>query len=473
MTGRIDSANAIGKCDVEIIGRNQVSIDLKGFKGEEFGTIVEFLPDPRIAEAGGVLSADWGWAPMSLEISSENSAILEFERKANPFRVSIPKRTAGFDPRKIRISAIWNAELIEKLRDLGREWFSFSIISEFSDEEEGIVPILFNYGRGMRSDGLPSLVSNAITHNSQLYTPISPLKDISSHHFRSYPDGSIHIDKMGPYFFTKSNDVSVTGPLLNFSRIDVEKWEGVKRGEDDLLYAESEVGGKKVSGVSHQACFFELLGIISKTVEDGGSRSSDKVANIVGHMVESMDDSGLWKHDYPIEILDVEIGPGWSSCLTQALGAMGLVRAGEYLGEPSLKANAERAILGVLESEHLFTEVNGLKIYGEHSSGLPSCVLSTHLYVLMAISDIVEVRGTKKWRGILKKIEESTIKILPFYDLANSTSYDLSHIFHNKPPNKASPQYHSTHVMQLEWLDGKLESSEISEFAERWANYLY
>lgn len=471
MLGRIESASAIGKCSIEIVGRNRVVVELKKFKGSEFGIRIEFLPDPGIADSGGFLTADWGWAPMKLRIFTGDSSELELERKSNPFRVVIPKRTTGFDCRRVTLEAIWQGELLDKLKNMGRSSFSFDLVSEVSDEE--ILPVIFDFGRGMRSGGSPTLVSNAITFTSQLYTPISPMKERMSQHFRTYPDGSIHIDKTGPYYFSTLEDVSVTGPLLNLSRVNVESWEGIERGEDELLYSIVEVDGEKISLISHQACSFELLGAVSRAAENDGSAESGMVANIVGHLIETIGDDGMWRHDYPIEINDEVIAAGWTSCKTQALGAMGLIRAGEFLGEPSLKKTAEKAIIATLENSEMSTEINGWRIFRDLSGVEESCVLNSHLYMLMAISDIVEVRGTKKWRAFLSEELRNTEKILPLYDVANSTLFDLRHIFRNAPPNKASPQYHSTHVMQLRWLDEKVDSEQISEISDRWESYLY
>jgi len=471
MTGRIESAGAIGKCSVEIVGRNRVVIGFEKFKGDEFGVKISFLPNPEIANSGGNLLADWGWAPMSLEVSSQNKSELELERKANPFRMAIPKRTAGFDPRKITIEARWSSELLQILNELERDVFSFEISTEVSDDE--ISPVLFDFGRGMRSGGNPSLISNAILHNSQLYTPIYPFQERMGGHYRTYADGSIHIDKMGPYFFTSMIDSSVTGPLLNFSRVDPETWEGIERGGDDLLYAVIQRGDEEISGISHQACFFELLGLISKSIHEKKPANNERISNLVGHMIESIDEDGMWKHDFPMKIIDKWLDSGWTSWQTQSLGAMGLVRAGEYLGEPGLKGFAESAIEGAMESSELTVELNGWKIFRGYSGELVSCPLSSHLYTLMAIADLVEVRGTKKWRNLLKNAVEQTEKILPLYDLGNTTSFDLRHLFHPIGPKTSTPQYHSTHVMQLKWLEHKLDSDIVSETAKRWESYLY
>jgi len=304
-----------------------------------------------------------------MEILSQDGVPLVFERKSNPFSVVIPKRTAGFDPRKIQIIATWNAELLKKLVEMGRTVFSFNIQSEATDDEN--LPILFDFGRGMREDGKPNLISNTISINSQLYTPISAFENRSEDFFRRYPDRSIHVDNMGPYFFTKSDNVSVSDPLLNFSRIDVEQWDGVVRKEDDLPYSTVVIDDSEYSGISHQACCFELLGLLS--LPRGGSSENhniERISNLVGHLIESLGKDGTWEHDCPLVIHGNIIEEGWRSCLTQSLGAMGLIRAGEFLGDTSLKRHAEKALMGLVKYKELSCKFNNWRIFRHCSGGL-------------------------------------------------------------------------------------------------------
>ena len=129
MLGTISGVSPIGRCQVEQINRNQVKITPGNEEGMDFGISIEFLPDPEIAISGGELSLDWGWAPQTLEIFSDEGISLVLERTANPFRVIIPKRTEGYDPRKLTINASWNSGLKQKLLDLDRDGLSFNVLS--------------------------------------------------------------------------------------------------------------------------------------------------------------------------------------------------------------------------------------------------------------------------------------------------------------------------------------------------------
>ncbi len=472
MVGTISGVSPIGRCQVEQINRNKVTITPGNEEGMDFGISIEFLPDPEIAISGGELSLDWGWAPQTLEIFSDEGISLVLERSANPFRVVIPKRTEGYDPRKLTINASWNSGLKQKLLDLDRDGLSFNVLSEVSESE--YIPLIFDFGRGMRNDGSPSLISNVITVNSQLYTPISPLEGRSIESFRRYPDGSIHVDKMGPYSLTHPlKDTSVSQPLLNFSKMDVESWGGVFRSEDGLLHSSVIMNGMEFSGPSFHSCFFELLSLISSSIEDNSSENQEAIVNIVENVIGLMDEDGLWRYQYPLEIYGETVEKGWFSSLSQSTGAMGLIRAGEYLGDTTLKKHAEKAMNLMFTSDDLVYDFNGWRIFRHHSGKNPSCILSTHLYSLMAISDLTEVRGTKKWKKILDTAIRDTELILPLYDTGISTHYDLSHILNGQPSVNSSPQYHCTHTMQLLWLSEKISSTRISEIAKTWKSYIF
>ncbi len=472
MTGTVSSVSPIGKCEVELVNRSRVKIVPNKKKDFDFGVSIEFLPDPAIAISGGEIITNWGWAPKSLEIKSKEGAPLVFERGANPFRFTVPKRTDGFDPRAIIINACWDAELKAKLLNLDRDNLSFEIFSEVSDSE--IVPLLFDFGRGMRAGGSPTLISNAINVNSQLYTPISVLEDRSKESFRRYPDGSIHVDKLGPYSFDAGQkETSVSDPLLNTSKMDVENWEGVYRSEDGLLHSSTIIDGIEHSGPSFHSCFFELLSLIGSSIEGNETKNQDKIVKIVENTIGLMDEEGHWQYQFPLEINGEVVEKGWTSALSQSLGAMAMIRAGEYLGDATLKKYAEKAMQFSAQDGPLVHIFNGWKIFRHHSGNNPSCVLSSHLYSLMAISDLTEVMGTKKWKKILDSAILDTEAILPLYDTGYSSHYDLSHILSDLPSKSATPQYHCTHAMQLSWLSNKISSVRISEIAKIWGSYIF
>lgn len=472
MSGTVESVSPIGECLVEKETRTRVKIIPSKSKDSDFGISIEFLPNPEIANFGGEIIVDWSWAPKTLEIKSKEGNSLVFERSANPFRITIPKRTEGYDPRAIFIDACWGAELKNKLLSLDRDHLSFDILSEVSDSE--ILPILFDYGRGMRPGGTPTLISNAISINSQLYSPIAILEDRSNESFRRYSDGSIHVDKIGPYSFNDANEeTSVSDPLLNLSRMDVENWEGVYRADDGLLHSSIIVDGIEYSGPSFHSCFFELLSLIGSSIENKEDNNQAAIVKIVEEAIGLMDKDGLWKYQYPLEISGEIVEKGWFSSLSQSLGAMGLIRAGEYLGDTSLKKYAEKAMKFVTHDGPLVYSFNGWKIFRHHSGNNSACVLSSHLYTVMAISDLTEVMGTKKWKEILDRAVLEAESIIPLYDTGYSSYYDLSHVLDGMPSKLANPQYHCTHTMQTSWLSHKIDSSRISDLAKIWRTYIF
>jgi len=472
MYGTVQSVSPIGECMVEKENRTRVKIIPDNNNDSDFGISIEFLPTPEIAISGGEIFVDWSWAPKTLDVKSKEGHSLVFERSANPFRITIPKRTEGYDPRTIIIDACWDAELKNKLLSLDRENFSFDVLSEVSDSE--ILPILFDYGRGMRKGGTPTIISNAINVNSQLYSPIAILEDRSNESYRRYSDGSIHVDKIGPYSFKDINqETSVSDPLLNLSRMDVETWEGVYRADDGLLHSSIIIDGIEYSGPSFHACFFELLSLIGSSIENDEDANQEAIVKIVEEAIGLMDKDGLWKYQYPLEISGELVEKGWISSLSQALGAMGLIRAGEHLGDTSLKKYAEKAMKFVMDDGPLVHPFNGWKIFRHHSGNNSACVLSSHLYTVMAISDLTEVMGTKKWKEILDKSILDMASIAPLYDTGYSSYYDLSHVLDGMPSKLSNPQYHCTHTMQMSWLSNKIDSSRISELAKIWRSYIF
>lgn len=457
----IREVKAVGTCS-STLEKNTISL-IPEAKGDKIGAQFVCNPDPHIAKSGGFVNIKFRKTPNQVSVSCLNGTPIEIKRKNHPLRIVLPKRTVGFDPRAIQVSVTWD--------NCDGEPINFQPISEVSNDT--INPVLYNFGRGMRDNGKPDVVSHSLNINGVDYTPLSFFKNNVPFSFRNYDDESIHIDKMGNYTYRKVNSASIKGTHLNYLKVNVESWEGVERDENGIPLNTIVFEGEKMTAISPATLCNDILSLCSRFHSEKGL--SDEQMKILENDVETLanlhDDDHLWIHPFPVIHQGIIIDSGWYSAALQGLVASSLTRSAVVLKNEALNTTAEQAIRKMLELPEMSHTLLNARLFQEHPTGTPLSSLSGHLYSVIGIADVAEAKSNKEWKEIFADAINDTETLLPLYDIFSSTLYDLSHLFIDSAPCMAKPQYHATHINQVQWLALRSQSSRLSSIVSRWENY--
>lgn len=456
---KVRELKSVGACS-SILEKNKISI-IPDSKGEDkFG--VEFVCnlDPLIAKSGGFLEIYFRVNPDVIRVNCLDDTPIEVKLKNSPVKIILPRRTVGFDPRAIRISLTWNQSDGEPI--------IFNAATTISQNK--INPVLWNYGRGMRKNKYPELVSHSLNIDGISYIPRSFFEVSTGLCFRDYNDESIHVDKMGPFSFSEIAHTALDEPFMNYDKTEVGNWEGVKRDSQGIpIY--TNLDGTK--GINPRLIFVDILSLVSRNYGDEklSPNELDLLEKELDLMIEMQNRGGLWDSPFSITRQDVLIEPNWNSAWIQGLGASAFIRASVMLGNQTLEKIGEDAIQGLIENPSLSSTFFDCRIFQEISKGPAFSPLNSHLVAIMGIADLAQANGSAQWTGILNEAIDDLIRLLPLYDLGISSAYDLSHYHLNQAPCVARPQYHATHVSNLIWLSKRVSSEKLENVASRWKTY--
>ena len=459
---RIREVKTIGAC-TSTLEKNIISLVPKSKGEDKFGAEFVCNPDPRIATSGGFVDIKFRKTPSHIRVSCLDGTPIEVERINHPLRIVLPKRTVGFDPRAIQVSVHWNSS--------DGEMINFETISEVS--EEIINPILYNFGRGMRDDGKPEIISHSMKMGGIEYTPLRFFKNNVPFNFRDYDDKSIHVDKMGPFTYRKIKTASTNGIHLNYLKVDVGSWEGVKRNKDGVAVTTIQLDGEKITAISPATLCNDILKLCSRFHQENSLSDKDRklLEKNIETLIDLQGEDYIWKHPFPLVHQGIQIERDWTSAALQGLVASSLIRASIVLKNKTLIMLAEQSIRKMLELPEMSHTLLNARIFQEHPTGVPVSSLSGHLYSVIGIADVAEVKSNKEWKRIFNDAIKDTETLLPMFDVHSSTLYDLSHLFLDTAPCLAKPQYHATHINQVQWLALRSESSKLSAIASRWESY--
>ncbi len=183
------------------------------------------------------------------------------------------------------------------------------------------------------------------------------------------------------------------------------------------------------------------------------------------NLVRMPDGFGLWLHWFSQRSYSLE--PPWVSAMAQGQGISALLRAFDLTGDNRYLEAAQLAFQAfrhdVKAGGVAFQDGNGCLWFEEYPSRPASHVLNGFIFALWGIFDLWRVTADE---SIFKFWQQGldTLKVnLPRYEWGTDWSrYDLIR------EEKASYEYHLTHVMQLEVLAQLTGEPLFREYGERW-----
>ena len=289
----------------------------------------------------------------------------------------------------------------------------------------------------------------------------------------TYVDGLTVKPDCGPYV--------PAGPYLRFHKLNVVGWKIVNL-DDAGIPRNSQGGGEHYNPVTIAHYGLEMasqhiLGETDRSVE---------VTNVLRYALNAQDASGGWPFTFDHVFFAGRVAKmpaGWYSSLSQGMMISLYARwfahikdAGPEISEQTLRDSIELScnIIG------MDVERGGVRrrIFGEHDfyeeypTTPSSLVLNGFMFCLLGLYDGFKIFGSSRCKELFDKGITTLAAVLPMYDLADGSAYDLTHITTGiEGPNTARPAYHRLHISLLAALSST-QGGSFDRIVDRWDNYL-
>lgn len=288
------------------------------------------------------------------------------------------------------------------------------------------------------------------------------------------------------------HDYTIDGEYLTFSRANILR--------NPVVSLDLERGIPVNSTLKHPQPHFnpttigyyglESLSKYLASNDDLHLKAAECVAN---YAIDTIREDGVWPSPYEHHWFPGRAGKpmpdGWPSALSQGYLLSHLARmyvldqrpeyvdVGRLALMPFQKTVEEGGVLrrvcgdplGMLGGAREYY----LPFYEEYPTELPSLVLNGFMFALLGLYDFAEATGDETARTLYREGEQTLERMLPFYDLGNNTSYDLTHLHPVNwatPPNACRKGYHQTHMIELSAFN-ILERRKYESVYLRWALY--
>jgi hypothetical protein len=311
--------------------------------------------------------------------------------------------------------------------------------------------------------------------NDELYVPLDALGRRLGLTVSTGSDGLVratYVEDETP--LVKKHDPR--GPWLHFATVDVTTWRRIAIGPDGIPVSTYDFGTFQYPVEVVQ---FGMENY-SKWVATGDAKYRAKAETVARWLLEHQDAKGGWPVPFAYSYRDGlagELRAGWYSGMAQGIGAAFLAKMHDKTGESRYGDAALRA-LGPMRTEvgegGVLRRFEGrLDWFEEYPTPTPTHVLNGYLFALIGVYDVGELMDDTAAKEMFQRGLKTLDRVLPLYDLASRTTYDLLHYTRTPatPPNPARWSYHSLHVTQLSALNA-ITGGRYGPVEKRWLGYL-
>ena len=272
-----------------------------------------------------------------------------------------------------------------------------------------------------------------------------------------------------------------SGPYLNFHILRVASWAIVTLGENGIP-RNSQGGGEHYNPVTIAHYGLEMA---SQHLRDLGDRRTE-VARIVRYALQAQNRDGGWPFTFDHTFFAGRVRPmpaGWYSALSQGMMISVYARwhsrisgGSNTFPEAALRDSIERSCdiiaLDVERGGVRRRIFDGMDFYEEYPTHPPSLVLNGFMFCLLGLYDGAQVFGSQSCGELYERGVATLAKVLAMYDLADGSSYDLTHITTGiEGPNQARSAYHRLHISLLAALSS-VNEGRFDRIVSRWDSYL-
>jgi heparosan-N-sulfate-glucuronate 5-epimerase len=180
--------------------------------------------------------------------------------------------------------------------------------------------------------------------------------------------------------------------------------------------------------------------------------------------------AGGFLHEQPLGHT-FRLHPPWISAMAQGEAASLLVRVFLETGEERLRQSALLALkpLGIdIADGGVSATLDGGPFLQEYPTRPPSFVLNGGIFAIWGLYDVGVGLDHPPARANFERALDTLVASLERWDLGYWSRYDL---FPHPVTNVASSFYHDLHINQLRAMHRLVPRPELSETAQRWAEY--
>ena len=207
-------------------------------------------------------------------------------------------------------------------------------------------------------------------------------------------------------------------------------------------------------------------------------------------ILENQTQEGTWPCQFEYTFFKERGGKmkkGWVSALAQGYCISSLCRLLSHIRsnerDEELESLIASKIEGALHPFQIEVESGGIKrkflqvfsFYEEYPTPKPSFVLNGFIFSLLGLYDAWKTIESDLAKILYNDGIRTLQASLPFFDLGDRSSYDLTHLQEGNesmPPNPARKGYHDTHIRLLDAID-VIEGGKFTDVLVRWILYRY
>lgn len=200
-------------------------------------------------------------------------------------------------------------------------------------------------------------------------------------------------------------------------------------------------------------------------------RYKKRMIQIADWLCEKQGNNGEWF--YPIAYIHTPTGEhfekNWLSAMAQGMGISLLIRVyydsknDKYL---NAAINATKPLKISIEDGGVCRIYNGCTFWEEYPTLAPSLTLNGFLYCLLGLIDLKSFYFNSDIECMVEKGFLSLLELLPLYDDAGCSSYDLTYLVSNT--RIRSKKYHLIHIQLLQILNSLYKNDEIMLYITKW-----
>jgi len=270
-------------------------------------------------------------------------------------------------------------------------------------------------------------------------------------------NGSITVDKLGPYYMLFESKANYTA-YLDEAGIPQLNYHGTVGLQYNPI-AIAQYG----------------LGNYNRIKQTGDDHSYKKFIKAANWLVENLElnEHGIyvWNHYFDWEYRDTLLSP-WYSALSQGQGISCLLRAHQLTGEERYLETADRALgsflVGMEQGGVVYRDEEDFLWLEEVIVYPPTHILNGFFWAIWGLYDYYLYTEDLRVKEVYDQCIETLMHYLLSYDTGFWSLYEHAG---KKMKMLASPFYHRLHIVQLKIMSQLTGEKIFSEYANKWEHY--
>lgn len=207
-------------------------------------------------------------------------------------------------------------------------------------------------------------------------------------------------------------------------------------------------------------------------------------------LIEVQGEDGSYRYPFPFRHYTLErpYEPGWISGMAQGQVLSVLSRAFLLSSDPKYLEAGERALAFLTKGKEdggpmttladLDPSLAGYIFFEEYVTNPDVYTLNGYVFTLLGLYDFWQASGSETARSYFDRGVASLKLILPLYEVADFSAYDLSHLtvkretYRSRGIPHMSARYHPIHIMLLHALASVTGDDMFAATADKWETFV-